>query len=735
MKRPSLTLLVALAASACGGAAQQPSSNMDATPPPPAPPASGAAPEASTARLAYPSTRAEQVKDVLHGVEVTDPFRWLEDVKSAEVKSWMKSQDDLTRGLLKALPERDAIAARLRDLYYIDSVSAPRHRKGRYFLTRRHADKEKSVVYWKQGKQGEEKVLFDPNTWSEDGSMSLGSWQPSWDGQRVAYAVRQNNSDEATLHVMDVATGKRSEIDVIEGAKYAAASWTPSGDGFYYVWLPTDPSITVADRPGHAEVRFHKLGQDPKKDQVIRGKTGDPTTFQGVDLSKDGRFLLLPIHHGWSSTDVYFRDLRKAGSGKPAADKPLVVGKKSHYNVDAFKDRFYVHTDEDAPRYRLFEVDPDRPERAAWKEIVPERADATLESFSVIGGHLVLSYLKNAASLVEIRSLDGKLVRELPLPGIGTVYGPSGLADEDDAYFSFESFTVPQEIHATSIKTGKTELYAKVKIPVDPSPYAVEQVFYPSRDGTRVSMFIVRRKDQKRDGSARTLLYGYGGFQISETPSFMASIYPWLERGGTFAVANLRGGGEYGEAWHQDGMLLKKQNTFDDFIASAEYLVREGYTKPDRLVIQGGSNGGLLMGAALTQRPDLFSAVLCGVPLLDMVRYHLFGSGKTWISEYGSADDAAQFKALFGYSPYHRVKAGTKYPAVLLLSADSDDRVDPMHARKFAAALQAASAGGPVLLRIEKNAGHGGADLIKAAVEKGADQYAFALAHTAGAKP
>jgi prolyl oligopeptidase len=285
------------------------------------------------------------------------------------------------------------------------------------------------------------------------------------------------------------------------------------------------------------------------------------------------------------------------------------------------------------------------------------------------------------------------------------------------------------------MKTGKTELYARTKVPVDPSPFMVEQVFFPSKDGTRISMFIVRRKDLKKDGSARTLLYGYGGFLISETPEFVSSIYPWIERGGVYAAPNLRGGGEYGEEWHKAGMRLNKQNVFDDFIGAAEYLIKEGYTKPDRLVVKGGSNGGLLVGAAVTQRPDLFSAALCGVPLLDMVRYHLFGSGKTWISEYGSAEDEAQFKVLFGYSPYHRVKPGTKYPAVLLLSADSDDRVDPMHARKFAAALQAASTGGPVLLRIERNAGHGGADLIKAAVEQGADQLAFALAHTRGPEP
>jgi prolyl oligopeptidase len=313
--------------------------------------------------------------------------------------------------------------------------------------------------------------------------------------------------------------------------------------------------------------------------------------------------------------------------------------------------------------------------------------------------------------------------------------GPIGRQDEEEAYFVYQSFTTPWEIYSLSMKTAETKLYSKVNVPVDPSPFAIEQTFYPSKDGTKVSMFIVRRKDLNKDGNNRALLYGYGGFQQSQTSNFTASIYPWLERGGIYAVPNLRGGAEYGEEWHKNGMRDKKQNVFDDFLAAAEHLFREGYTRPEKLAIAGGSNGGLLVGAAMTQKPEYFAAVLCSVPLLDMVRYHLFGSGKTWISEYGSADNEGDFKALFGYSPYHKVKAGTKYPALLMLSADSDDRVDPMHARKFAAAIQEHSVGGPVLLRIEKNSGHGGADLVKAEVEKGADRYAFALYHTAGAPP
>ena len=676
----------------------------------------------------YPQSRTVDVTDVLHGVPVTDPYRWLEDATSPEVKAWMKAQDDLARQRLASLPGRDGLAARLKELLYIDSVSAPQHRGSRYFFTRRHSNKEKSVVYWREGADGAEKVLFDPNTWSADGSASLGGWQVAWDGTRVAYQKKINNSDEATLYVMDVATGVDSDVDVIAGAKYAGASWTPDGNAFYYTWLPVDPKIPAADRPGYAEVRLHRLGADPKNDAVVKEKTGDPTVFQSAYLTRDGRFLFLVISHGWTSQDVSFRDL--APDPKPAGWTPLAVGIKAHFDVNAFDGKIFVKTDDGAPKGRIFAVDPAKPDRALWKEIVPERKDATLEAYEILGGRLALNYLRSATSLLEIRETDGKLVREVPLPGIGTVGGPVGRDDEDEAYFAFTSFTTPTTIYRTSVKTGTTSLYFQVKVAADLSPYTVSQVFYPSKDGTRVSMFIVHRKDLERDGSARCLLEGYGGFLISLTPTFTPGVIPWLEKGGVYAVPNLRGGGEYGEAWHAAGMLLKKQNVFDDFAAAAEYLEKEKWTSPARLVVRGGSNGGLLVGVMITQHPELFRAALCAVPLLDMVRYHLFGSGKTWISEYGSVDDAAQCQALLAYSPYQHVKAGTKYPAVLVLSADSDDRVDPMHARKFTAALQAASTGGLVILRIERHAGHGGADLVKSAVASRADEYAFALSET-----
>jgi prolyl oligopeptidase len=673
---------------------------------------------------AYPPSRRDDVKDVLHGVEIRDPYRWLEDASRPEVQSWMKAQDALARDYLKALPARSAIVERLKPLYYADEIFPPAHRGNRYFYERRHASKEKVVTYWREGKEGEEKILFDPNTWSSDGSVSLGNYSVTEDGRTVAYTIHRNNSDEATMYVMDAATGRKHEADQIEGAKYAYASWTPDGKGFYYTWLPSDPKISAADRPGFAEVRFHRLGENPGRDKVIHPKTGDPTTFIGAGASRDGHWLILQIQHGWLSNDVWFRDLR----GNQDTWTSLVTGTNAMYKVLAWRDVFYVQTNEDAPRYRIFRVDPQKPARAQWSEIVPQREDATLDGMGIVGEHLALTYLKDGASRLEVHTLDGRFVRGVSLPGTGTAWGLLGNEDEDEAYYGFLSYTVPREIYMTSVKSGETRLWSRLSVPVDPSPYVVNQVWYPSRDGTRVSMFLVHRKDLKKDGSAPTLLYGYGGFQVSLTPAFKPSIYAWLERGGVYAEANLRGGSEYGENWHRAGMLENKQNVFDDFAAAANFLIGQGYTRPDRLAVEGGSNGGLLVGAAMTQNPGLYRVVICAVPLLDMLRYHLFGSGKTWMPEYGSPDDPLQFKTLYAYSPYHHVKEGTRYPALLLLSADSDDRVDPMHARKFAAAMQNASAGGSVYLRIESHAGHGGADLIRATIEKEADKWAFILA-------
>ncbi len=698
-----------------------PSQKVD--PAPVAGPAEPAAP-----KHAWPATKKDNIVETIYGKKVSDPYRWLEDDQDPEVQAWMNAQDAYARGELAKAPGREALAARLKELFYYDAISAPLHRKGRYFYTRKHANKEKSIVYWKQGEKGEEKVLFDPNAWSADGTKGLGGWYPSWDGKYVAYAVKENNSDETTTHVIEVATGK-DLTDTIAGTKYGGASWTPDGKGFYYTWVPPvgtkvgGRDVTIAERPGFAEVRFHKLGDDPAKDTIVHPATGSAKTFIGGGISKDGHWIVVNISHGWNSTDVYIKDARK----KDAPFTPIVKGVDALFEVDVWKDQLYITTNDGAPRYRVFKTPATKLDRAAWKEIIPQ-GEATLQGTSIVGGQLVATYLRNAASEVEVRTLEGKLVRKVALPALGTTGGIAGQPDEDTGYFSFTSFTEPSIIYKTSIKTGKVDEWARVKLPIDTSQFETQQVFYPSKDGTKISMFIMAKKGTPRDGTAPTILYGYGGFNVNMTPAFSSSRAVWLERGGVYAIPNLRGGGEYGEEWHRSGMLLNKQNVFDDFIGAAEYLIKEKYTSPEHLAISGGSNGGLLTGATVTQRPELFKAVVIAVPLLDMLRFHLSGSGKTWVPEYGSAEDPEQFAAIWAYSPYRRaVDEGPRaYPAILFDSADHDDRVDPMHARKLAAQIQAAqTAPAPVLLRIEKNAGHGGADMVKQAVERTTDQLAW----------
>jgi prolyl oligopeptidase len=664
--------------------------------------------------LMYPSTRTDSIPG--------DAYRWLEDEKSPEVQAWMKAQDGFTRDRINALPTRQKLLARYKELYYLDALGAPIKRGGRYFYVRTHKDKEKAVVYWKQGPTGAEKVLLDPNTWSTDNTISLGVWAPSWDGKKVVFAQKPNAADEATLYVLDVETGKRSEIDVIPGAKYASPSWLPDSKGFIYEWLPVDEKIPVSERPGYCEVRQHLLGVDPAKDEQLHPRTGDPKTFIGGGISRDGKFQFISIMRGWNENDVFFKRV-----GKDKTWQLLIAGKDAKYSIDAWKGQLYVFTDEGAPNKRVFKVDPNKFERAKWKELIPEDKDAARESLVIVGGHLSISSLKKAVSHVELFTLEGKKVRDVELPGLGTASNLVGDEDDDEAFYGFSSFVQPSQVFRTSVKTGKSEVYSKVEVPVDASKFEVRQVFYPSKDGTPVSMFIVAAKDTKLDGNNPTLLYGYGGFDVSLRSAFTSFIYPWLEAGGVYAVPNLRGGGEYGKAWHDAGKGAKKQNVFDDFHAAAEYLIANKWTNPKRLAIRGGSNGGLLVGAAMTQRPELFKAVICAVPLLDMERYHLYGSGKTWIPEYGDPEKPEELAVLKTYSPYAKIKPGTVYPSLLMMSADHDDRVDPFHARKFVAGVQAASPNSVSWLRIEANAGHGGSDQVAKAIENSADQVAFLM--------
>jgi prolyl oligopeptidase len=506
-------------------------------------------------------------------------------------------------------------------------------------------------------------------------------------------------------------------------------SWTPASDGFYYRRSPTDPKLTTSDRSAQAEICFHKLGGDPKHDKVVREKTGDPQLILDGFLSKNGHWLFADVGHGSLSDDFYIRDMRP---GTASQWKPLVVGKNAFFKIATYGDRIFVATNDGAPRWHLFEVAPGNLDRNAWKEIVPEQKDSTLLGFSVVGGRLSLQYMKDVVTHLEMHTLDGKLTNEVSLPAIGSASVLGGDEDSDEAYYTFTSYTYPTEVYRTSVKTGKASLWYRRPAPVDSSRYVVDQRFYPSKDGTRIPMFVVRAKEwSKTAGPAPLLLTGYGGFDVTYDPEFDAAVFPWLERGGIYAVANLRGGGEYGETWHTSGMLHNKQRVFDDFISAAEDLITAGYTSKDRLVVWGASNGGLLMGAAATQRPDLFRVVLCGVPLLDMIRYPKFGLAQFWVSEYGAPEKEDDFRALLAYSPYHHVVTGTAYPSLLMMSSDSDDRVDPMHARKFTAEMQARTGGGPVLLRIERNAGHGGNDARRSWVESIADRYAFALAEIA----
>lgn len=677
-----------------------------------------------------PPTRTQVTSEVLHGLTLKDPYRWLEDEKAPEVQAWMKAQDDFARKNLKGLDGREWLTKRYTELYYLDAMGVPVKRGGRLFYSRQRKDKEKAVVYWRPEK-GEEKVLLDPNAWSTDNTVSLGVWVPSWDGKKVVFAEKPNAADESTLYVLDVDSGERSKIDVIPGGKYASPSWLPDSKGFVYEWLPSDAKIPVSERPGYCEVRKHVLGEDPAKDEQLHPRTGDPKTFIGGSVSRDGKWWFVSIMRGWNENDVFFKRV-----GVDKEWRLLVKGKDAKYGVDAWKDTFYVFTDEGAPNKRLFAVDPKKPERANWKELIAEDKDAARESLVIVGGHFAIAALKKAVSVVEVFDFKGKKVRTIELPGLGTASNLVGLEDDDEAYFAFSSFTMPRQVFKTSVKSGKSDVWATVDVPVDPTKFEVRQVFYPSKDGTQISMFIVARKDVVLDGNNPVLLYGYGGFDISLTSAFTSFIYPWLEAGGVYAVPNLRGGGEYGKAWHDAGKGANKQNVFDDFAGAADWLVKEKWTNPKRLAIRGGSNGGLLVGAAMTQRPELFGAVICAVPLLDMVRYHLYGSGKTWIPEYGDPEVANELKVLAAYSPYHRVTEGTAYPPLLMMSADHDDRVDPFHARKFVAMVQGATKGkGAAWLRIEMNAGHGGADQVAKAIESSVDQIAFLFSMLGVAPP
>jgi prolyl oligopeptidase len=670
-------------------------------------------------RLPYPPTRTDEVVDELHGERVPDPYRWLEKGDSDEVRVWTEAQNALTEQYLAESPARPLIRHRLKQLLAIEGLGAPQPAAGRYFYSRRRQDDNQPVLYVREGLRGPDRVLLDPNRLNAEGTTALDWYFPSDDGRYLAYGLSQDGDEDSVLHVLDVATG----VDLgehIERTRAADVAWLPDASGFYYTRYPGDGEVPPEELQYHRAVYFHRLGEASDRDALLF-RPAAKEHWPGVGLSPDGRWLIVSVGRTFDQTDVYLQD-RLAGTPLTAVVRDLPF----QFQVQVVRDQLYLRTNQEAPTYGLFVAPAATPGRDTWREIVPPRPEAVLDGFLVTGRGICLSYLEQATSRLRFSDLEGGNVRDVPLPTLGSVFGWGAEPEGRELLYGFSSYTVPPSIYRVGLPEVQQELWQRVEADLDPERFVVRQVRYSSRDGTAITMFLVHQRALLRDGSNPTYLTGYGGFNIPMTPAFSRSLLAWLEQGGLVAVPNLRGGGEYGEAWHQGGMLATKQNTFDDFIGAAEYLIREGYTTPVRLAIAGGSNGGLLMGAVLTQRPELFRAVVIQVPLLDMLRYHRFLIARLWIPEYGSADDPAMYPVLRAYSPYHHVREGVAYPAVLLATAESDTRVDPLHARKMAAWLQAATGSPhPVLLRLEARAGHGAGKPVSKVLDELVDTWTF----------
>jgi prolyl oligopeptidase len=684
-----------------------------------------------------PKAKVAPVEDNVQGHKIVDPYRYLENPGDPDTKVYVEQELSYTRAILDPLPGRDKINARLLQLLEIGTVGDPQMGGRYYFHTRREGNQNQPILYVREGVNGaingEDRVLVDVNKLSADGTVALDWWFVSENGKYVAYGTSASGSEESTLHIIESATGTVLP-DTIDRTRFASVAWMKDSSAFYYTRHPKKGEVPDGEEVYHVKVFYHQIGSDPAKDPLIFGDRPNPQDIPNVTLSEDDRWLLINVEHGWTRTEMYLQDLQ---TKNPPLE--ITTGRDFLYGAEFFEGKLYITTNEDAPHYRVFVADATNAKRDSWKELIPQ-TDAVLQSASVTGGKLLAQYEHNATSELKLFGLDGKKLADIPLPALGDVFSTSGRYDRNEIFFGFQSFTVPPSVYRVDLTDVKSALWAKVDAPsIDPSAYDVQQVWYTSKDGTKVPMFVVNKKGIEKNGKNPTLLTGYGGFNISLKPTFNRSMYLWMEHGGIYAVANLRGGSEFGEDWHRAGMLEKKQNVFDDFIAAGEYLIAQKYTDKDHLAIQGGSNGGLLMGAMITQRPDLFRAVVCAVPLLDMLRYQNFQIAKLWIPEYGSAEDAKQFDWLYAYSPYHHVKPGQEYPAILFMTGDTDTRVDPMHAKKMAALMQAEAKNGasqqkPILLRIETKAGHGQGKPVTKQIEENTDMYSF-LFWQLGIKP
>lgn len=679
----------------------------------------------SAQSIQYPKTKKVEQVDDYHGIKVVDPYRWLEDANSQETKAWIEEQNKITRAYLDSIPQRDKIRKRLTELWNYEKYSAPFKRGDKYFYLKNDGLQNQSVLYVADSLQNEGRILLDPNKLSPDGTISLTGFAVSEDGKLLAYGLSSGGSDWQEWRVRNVDTGEDLS-DVIKWVKFSGVSWTKDGKGFFYSRYPEpDEKTKLAGQNFYHKLYYHKVGTSQSEDKLIYERPDHKEWGFGGEVTEDGMYLIINV---WKDTDprnlIFYKDLTKQDSRVVE----LISEFENDYRFLGNDGKiFYFLTDYQAPRKRIIAINIENPDRKNWREVIPQ-VDETIADANLVGNYIIVSYLKDAYTQTKLYDLSGKFIREVKYPTIGTASGFYGRRNDMETFYTFTSFAVPPTIYRYNLATGVSEVFRQPSVKFNPEEIEVKQVFYRSKDGTRVPMFIVHKKGIRLDGNNPTLLYGYGGFNISLTPSFSVSRIVWLEMGGVFAMPNLRGGGEYGEEWHRAGTKLKKQNVFDDFIAAAEWLINNKYTSPKKLAISGGSNGGLLVGAVLNQRPELFGAALPAVGVMDMLRFHKFTIGWAWTSEYGSPDNPDEFKAIYAYSPLHNIKKGTKYPAVLITTADHDDRVVPAHSFKYAATLQEAQAGtAPILIRIETRAGHGAGKPTSKQIDEQADIYAFLI--------
>ena len=685
-------------------------------------------------RIVYPKALRGDTVDSYFGTQVPDPYRWLEDPDSPATRAWVQAENKRTFDWLSKIPARAPIRQRLTQLWNFEKFGVPLVEGGRYFYSYNPGLLNQSQIFVLDKIDGAPRLLLDPNKLRDDGTAALSEMSVSHDGKKMAYAISLAGSDWQEWHVRDVDTGKDLD-DKISWSKFSGAAWDAKDQGFYYSAYdaPKDKSKALTEANYYQKLYYHKLGDKQDKDRLVYERKDQKEWGFGGEVTDDGRYLIIQV---WKGTDpknaIFYKDLKK----KKAPVVELLNKFDALYSFVGNKGPvFYFRSDNAAPRARLIAIDIRHPDSKKWTELIPQ-SDETLEAVHLVGGRFIAQYLKDARSVVRVFDLKGKAQGEVSLPGLGSTRGFAGHVDDKQTFFSYTSFTYPRSVFRYDIATGKVELFKQPKVDFNPDDYETKQVFYKSKDGTRVPMFITAKKGTPLDGKRPTLLYGYGGFNISLSPWFSVSNLVWMEMGGVYAMANLRGGNEYGEAWHQAGIKQRKQNVFDDFIAAAEWLQANNYTSRHKLVIAGASNGGLLIGACLTQRPDLYAAALPRVGVLDMLRYHKWTIGWAWASDYGTSEDSeAMFKALYAYSPYHNVRFGTVYPATLITTGDHDDRVVPAHSFKFAAALQYAQKGpAPVMIRIETRAGHGAGKPTDKIIAEAADRWAFAV-QALGMKP